>query len=314
MSERSVLITGGAGFIGSRLAERLIAGGHRVVVVDNLTTGRRENVPPQAAFVTGDISQPETIAGLPDVRFDAVCHLAGQSSGAVSMEQPLYDMQTNAVSTLLLVRWCELRGINRFIYASSMGVYGNPPAMPVTEDLPPYPVSYCGISKLASEHVLRVASRGQISATALRIFNVYGPGQSLENVRQGMASIYLGYLLKRQEVPVTGSLDRFRDFVYIDDVVDAWVEALNRPSTPSLVYNIGSGEPTTVRALLQDLIQSCGLPADHPIKELPGPACDQFGLFANCDRAATELGWRAKTPRNKGMQRMVDWAMLSRGS
>jgi len=308
MNRLTVLVTGGAGFIGSVLARRLVAEGHRVVVVDNLSTGRSDNVIAGVEFVLGDVGQPETIARLPDLRYDAVCHLAAQSSGAVSMEQPLYDLQTNAGSTVLLARWCQQRNIGRFIYASSMAVYGNPTALPVAEEAALVPLSYYGVSKLASEHMLRLADRAGLSSTSLRMFNVYGPGQNMENLRQGMASIYLAYLLKGVEVPVTGSLDRFRDFVYIDDVIDAWMTVLLRPATPSPVYNIGSGIPTRVDELLRGLIAACGLPADHPIKVQAAPPGDQFGLSADCRRASEELGWSARMPVGDGLRRMVAWA------
>ena len=308
MNRMTFLVTGGAGFIGSCLARRLVAEGHNVVIVDNLFTGARANLPPEAVFIEGDVGHADTIARLPVRSYDAVCHLAAQSSGAVSMEQPVYDINTNAVSTLLLIRWCQERGVRRFVYASSMAVYGNPSSSPVSEDAPLAPVSYYGVSKLASEHLLRVAAHGGLSVTMFRMFNVYGPGQNLANLRQGMASIYLAYLLAKKEVPVTGSLDRFRDFVYIDDVIDAWIAVLFQPSAPSAVYNLGSGGPTTVRTLLAELIAACGLPADYPIRECPALPGDQFGLFSDRTRAATEIGWRAKTPLATGLPRMVAWA------
>jgi UDP-glucose 4-epimerase len=140
------------------------------------------------------------------------------------------------------------------------------------------------------------------------MFNVYGPGQNLANLRQGMASIYLAYLLQGQEVPVTGSLERFRDFVYIDDVIEAWMTVLQRPATASPVYNIGSGQPTTVRDLLGLLIAACGLPPEHPVRQLTAPPGDQFGLYADARRAAAELGWTARTPLSEGLRRMAAWA------
>jgi UDP-glucose 4-epimerase len=308
MKRMTVLVTGGAGFIGAGLSRRLLAAGHRVVVVDNLFTGCRAQVPAEAVYVEGDIGLPDTLAALPSLDYDAVCHLAAQSSGAVSMEQPLYDIQTNAVSTVLLARWCRQRGVRRFLYASSMAVYGNPPVSPVSEEAPLAPVSYYGVSKLASEHVLRLAAAEGLMTTAVRMFNVYGPGQNLANLRQGMASIYLAYLLKGEAVPVTGSLERFRDFVYIDDVLDAWMTLLVHAGPASPAYNLGSGTPTTVRRLLTLLIQACGLPANHPVWERPAPPGDQFGLFANSERADRELGWRVSTPLEVGLERMVAWA------
>src|SRR5207248_11339306 len=137
---------------------------------------------------------------------------------------------------------CLARGIPRFVYASSMAVYGNVDQLPASETgTPCRPRSYYGVSKLASEHLLNVASLEGLSSTSLRFFSVYGPGQNLANLRKGIASIYLAYLLDGREVPVTGSLDRFRDLVYVDDVVDLCVRVLALPSTPSPVYNVGTG-------------------------------------------------------------------------
>jgi len=303
-----ILVTGGAGFIGAHLARRLLAAGHAVVVVDNLSTGTRDNVPAGAAFVALDLARPDFLSALPDGTFDAVCHLAAQSSGEVSAEKPLYDLQANAASTLLLSRWCIARGVPRFLYASSMAAYGNVESSPVAETTLCVPLSYYGVSKLTSEHLLRLAARDGLRVTSFRIFSVYGPGQNLGNLKQGMVSIYLAYLLRGVPVPVTGSLQRFRDLVFIDDVVDAWEAALQRPSTPAEVYNLGSGRPTTVRALLAALIAALGLPADHPIEELPGSPADQFGLYADVSRAAADLGWRPQTQLEDGLRAMVAWA------
>lgn len=313
MNRKTVLVTGGAGFIGSCLARRLLAEGHAVVVVDNLFSGTRDNVPAGAEWVEGDISRPETIAALPRRPFDAICHLAAQSSGAVSMEQPVYDMQTNAVSTVLLARWGKECGVKQFIYASSMAIYGNPAVLPATEATAAEPVSYYGVSKLTSEHVMRLAARAGMATTSLRMFNVYGPGQNLANLRQGMASIYLAYMLKGEVVPVTGSLERFRDFVYVDDVIDGWMEVLRRGVTASPAYNLGSETPTTVRKLLAELKAACGLPADYPIREMAAPVGDQFGLYADSSRAAAELDWRAQMPLEAGLRHMVAWAKRARG-
>jgi UDP-glucose 4-epimerase len=301
-------VTGGAGFIGSHLARRLIAEGHRVAVVDNLSSGLRENVPPQAEFVELDLGRADCLEFLPSGDFDAVCHLAAQSSGPASADMPYLDLQVNAASTLQLSRWCLARRVPRFLYASSMAVYGNPPASPVGEDGPCEPVSYYGVSKLTSEHLLRLAAREGLNVTSFRMFSVYGPGQNLGNLRQGMVSIFLAYLMRGVEVPVTGSLNRFRDFVYIDDVIEAWLRALTLPATPAATYNLGSGHPTTVRELLAALLQAMQLPADYPIRELPGSASDQFGLYADIGRAQTDLGWLPRIMMSEALDRMAAWA------
>jgi len=301
-------VTGGAGFIGSALARALVGGGDRVMVVDNLSTGREENIPPQAEFVRLDLSDARFVEKLPSDRFDAVCHLAAQSSGELSGYDPLYDVQTNAISTLLLSRWCSQHRTPRFLYASSMAIYGNPRTLPVTESAPCEPLSFYGISKWASENYLRLAARDGLSSTSFRMFSVYGPGQNMQNLKQGMASIFMSYMVRGSEVPVTGSLNRSRDFVYIDDVIDAWMRALALPSTPSSAYNVGSGQPTTVRELLAELLRALQLPAQYPIKEQPGRASDQFGLYADIGQIETDLGWKATTPLATGLRMMADWA------
>ena len=301
-----VLLTGGAGFIGSHLAQRLVARGHHVVIVDNLSNGRRENAPAGCPLLELDAGDPTTLGALPPV--DAVCHFAAQSSGPLSDEIPDVDLRSNATSTLLLSRWCIEQGIRRFVYASSMAVYGNPAALPVTEDAPCIPLSYYGVSKLTSEHLLRVAARDGLQSTCLRFFSVYGSGQNLDNVKQGIVSIYLAYMLRSNEVPVTGSLDRFRDLVHVDDVVSLCVEALERASTPSPVYNVGGGRPVTVRELLARLMEAVGAPSEFPIRELAGSPSDQFGLYADISRARADFGWQPKIGLSDGLRDMAAWA------
>ncbi|WKZ36503.1 MAG: NAD-dependent epimerase/dehydratase family protein [Anaerolineales bacterium] len=303
-----VLITGGAGFIGSALAHRLIAEGHQVSVVDNLSTGKQANIPQEAEFVEYDLAKADCLNHLPAGKFDAVCHLAAQSSGPASIEMPYYDLQVNAASTLLLSRWCLKNNTSRFLYASSMTVYGNKHASPVSEDAVCEPIAYYGVSKLASEHLLRLASLEGLQATSFRMFSVYGPGQNLGNMKQGMASIFMAYLLRGEEVPVTGPLERFRDFIYIDDVIDAWINALNMKQTPSPIYNLGTGKATTVRELLKTLMDAMRLDKNHPIKELPGSAFDQFGLTANISLAEKELNWKPKMGLSDGLRKMAAWA------
>lgn len=303
-----VLVTGGAGFIGSALAHRLIDEGYQVSVVDNLSTGKQANVPKEAEFIQYDVAKSDCLEHLPSGKFDAVCHLAAQSSGPVSIEMPYYDLQANAASTLLLSRWCIKNNISRFLYASSMTVYGNKHSSPVSEDAICEPIAYYGVSKLASEHLLRLASLEGLQTTSFRMFSVYGPGQNLGNLKQGMASIFMAYLLRGEEVPVTGSLERFRDFIYIDDVVDAWVRALNMKQTPAPIYNLGTGKATTVSELLKTLIDVIGLDKKHPIKELAGSAFDQFGLTANISLAEKDLNWKPKMDLYNGLGKMAAWA------
>jgi UDP-glucose 4-epimerase len=290
------------------LVKRLLSLGHEVVVVDNFSSGNRGNVPLGIDCIEIDLSISDFPTKLPDGKCDAICHLAAQSAGALSAEKPLYDLQTNAMSTLLLSRWCIDQGISRFLYASSMVTYGNSDNSPVSEDELCVPRSYYGVSKLTSEHLLRLASVDGLNVTSLRMFSVYGPGQDLGNVQQGMVSIFLSYMLRGVEVPVTGSLERFRDFVYVEDVVDAWVSALNMSHTPRQSYNLGSGYGTSVRDLLSSLLVALNFSRDYPIRELEGNSSDQFGLYADISNANKDLGWQPKTNLDDGLKAMIDWA------
>jgi UDP-glucose 4-epimerase len=303
-----VLITGGAGFIGSALARSLIAAGHEVVVVDDLSTGNKDNVPKAAHFVFAELADPNALALIPDGDYGAAVHLAAQSSGAIGQKYPYADMQTNVGSAVLLSHWCLERSVPRFLFASSMTVYGLGNREPVPETTLCVPISYYGASKFACENYLRLAAHEGLTVTCMRFYNVYGRGQNIGNIYQGMVSIYLAYLLKRVTVPVTGSLDRYRDFVHVDDVVDGLMRVLDRPQAPFEVFNIGTGIKTTVRELLAKLIAAMDLPPGHPIEECAGSASDVFGSVADIRRASTQLGWKPRIPLDEGLADMVAWA------
>lgn len=307
----NILVTGGAGFIGSALARRLHAKGWAVTVLDDFSTGHRSNLIEGVKLIEVDLSRPDFLEALPSGRFDVVCHLAAQSSGPVSVDRPVYDFDVNARSTLLLSDWCVRVGVPRFIYASSMAIYGNPDDRFASESTPPVPRSPYGVSKLTSEHLLRLAEVRGLQATCLRMFSVYGPGQDLSNRQQGMLSIFLAYLLDGVEVPVTGSLDRVRDFTFIDDVVDFWMEVIGRSSTPSAVYNVGTGITTSVGDLLRELIHALGLPEDYPIAVGDTSVNDQSGVAADRSLAEKELGWIPKVELSEGIERMVHWVRQS---
>lgn len=303
------LVTGGAGFIGSHIARRLVDGGHEVWVVDNLSTGKRQNIPDSGRFLEADISRADFVSALPRIRFDAVLHLAAQSSGEISHENPAYDLMTNAFGTLQLLRWCQDHSVPHFLYASSMAVYGLVDEFPVREDLKCEPSSFYGITKLAGEHYVRRFQSERLRTTVFRMFNVYGPGQNLVNMKQGMVSIYLAYVLAGEKLQVRGSKDRFRDFVYIDDVVDAWTAALNPPQSWGKTYNLGSGRQTYVWELIDELLVAFGHVAKtYPVEYGASTPGDQFGIYADISRIRHDLRWEPQTDLETGLSRMVRWA------
>jgi len=304
----SFVVTGAAGFIGSALASRLLSQGHRVLAIDNLSTGSLSNVPVGAQFIEANCQDALLYERLPKDKFEAIYHIAGQSSGEISFDNPVYDLQTNAQATLQLIQYGIKNGCHRFYYASTMSVYGEQPDAPVSESATLRPQSFYGVGKLASEHYLRIYSHQfGINTAALRLFNVYGPGQNMENLRQGMVSIYLAQALARGEIHVRGSKDRFRDFVYIDDVVDAFL-MLQPTSKPGYaVYNIGTGLKTHVRDLVEMI---CAAMPEKSITvryegSTPG---DMFGIVAASAAAFQDYGWKARVELRDGLGKMIHWA------
>lgn len=308
MDVKHYLVTGGAGFIGAAIARALIARGNRVTALDDLSTGSRANVPPGADFVRADIRSDAAVAALDGRGIDAVLHLGAQSSGEISHDDPIADFDINARGTFLLLRWAERCGIKRFLFASSMAVYGSVDG-PVSEDGPLAPASFYGASKVAAEAVVSMFGRQGGAPTILRMFNVYGQGQNLANLRQGMASIYLAYVLRGEPIVVKGSLDRFRDLVFIDDVVAAWLRALDNDASVGATYNVGSGRKTSVRELVDGIVRESGYaPGGYTVTVTSGTPGDLHGSVADISRIGRDLGWTPDVALDEGLRRMVTWA------
>lgn len=298
-----ILITGVAGFIGSHVARRFLTEGYQVVGVDDLSGGKLENVPPGIDFIKGDLSLAETIGQIP-AGCEMILHLAGQSSGEISFDDPVADLQKNTISTLNLIRYGIANKTERIVYASSMSVYGAVPDEPISEQRDPKPLSCYGVGKLASEGYLRVY-KDQLPFVALRMFNVYGPGQDLSNLRQGMVSIYLAQALNNGRIEVKGNTNRFRDFVYIDDVVEAWWRAASYPSARNQVLNLGTGFKTTVGELLEKICVN--IPGSQFFVQGSTPG-DQTGIFADVGRLQEILGLNQFTGLDIGLPIFVTWA------
>jgi len=304
---KTYLVTGAAGFIGSRLASELIRAGHRVVTVDNLSTGHITNIPEGVQFIKGNCQDQRVVDQLFSYQFEAVYHIAGQSSGEISFDDPVYDLQTNTQSTLQLLKFCRQSGCRKFIYASSMSVYGDSEKLPVREDVDPQPKSFYAVGKLASEHYLRLYAGMGLATASLRLFNVYGPGQNLDNLRQGMVSIFLAQALRTGHIHVKGSADRFRDFVYIDEVVQAFLQTETHiREGQHLLFNVCSERKITVGEVVRQIVDRLG---DSITTEFAGSTPgDQFGIYGSGEQAAKLIGWKPKTTFEQGMADMVRWA------
>jgi UDP-glucose 4-epimerase len=302
------LVTGGAGFIGSKLSKSLINDGHKVYIIDNLSTGYISNVPKEAVFLEASVYSNE-IFKFSNIKFDAIYHIAGQSSGEVSFEDPVYDLRTNTESTLLLLELAKKCNCSRFIYASTMSVYGKQPNRAITEKEPPVPTSFYGVGKLASEHYLRIHEDNGINTTCLRLYNVYGPGQNLKNMQQGMVSIFLSFMLQNKPIHIKGSKDRFRDFIYIDDVVDAFIEVYDNKNSYGEIFNVATGVKTTIESLVKELIKSFGFSPDEYEYYFEGSTPgDQFGIYASINHIKSKTSWSPKYQLSEGLKEMVKWA------
>ncbi|MBI9008547.1 MAG: NAD-dependent epimerase/dehydratase family protein [Tenericutes bacterium] len=301
------LVTGAAGFIGSAVAKKLISDGNKVVTIDNLSTGYKDNIPKGCKFIFGNDFDVETINSLNEYRFDCIIHIAGQSSGEISFENPVYDLNTNTKSTLMLLKYAQETGCKRFIYASTMSVYGDQKNEMVSELESPNPKSFYAVGKLASENYMSIYSSLGIQCTALRLFNVYGVGQNLGNMKQGMVSIFLKMALSERSILIKGSKDRFRDFVYIDDVVDAFYRVSDIPLDNKFrIYNVSSGIKHTIESLITEI--SKNIDYDLRIKYGLGTPGDQFGIYGESRKICNELNWVPKTRFSDGISMMVSWA------
>jgi UDP-glucose 4-epimerase len=308
-----VLVTGGAGFIGSHLADRLVGEGHDVVVVDNESTGLRENVPREARYIKGDVARVEDLEAVFDTGLEAVCHIAGQVSLIRSYTDATVDLRTNVQGTLNVIQQCLKHRVSRFLYAGSMTAYGNTSAVPTPEDTPCEPNSYYGITKYAAERYVRAtAERPDLdfpfNVTCFRMYNVYGPRQAVDNPYQGVLGIFIGNVLRGERITIYGDGEQSRDFVYIDDVTTAWARALGEPATYGGVFNLGSGRQLAIRDLARIVAVNVAGRPDYPIVHEAMRPGELRNVEADITRSRAVLGWQPQVSFERGLALTADWA------
>jgi UDP-glucose 4-epimerase len=293
-----VLVTGGAGFIGSQLCDRLVLDGHEVVVIDDLSSGRREQVPGAANLYQMDVEGRWIDRVVGREKPDAVCHLAAQISVRRSVEDPLFDARVNVIGSLGLLEACRRHGIRRFIFASTGGaIYGDADTIPTPESYPPEPLSPYGASKLAVEHYLRLFNALEaFPSVCLRLSNVYGPRQDPHG-EAGVVAIFSRALLARETAIVNGDGEQTRDYVYVGDVVEAWVAALG--SDVSGAFNVGTGVETDVNQLYQLVAHAAG--SDAAAVHGPAKPGEQRRSCLDISRSREVLGWRPRMPLDEGI-------------
>jgi UDP-glucose 4-epimerase len=294
-----ILLTGGAGFIGSHVAERLVGHGHEVVVVDDLSTGKRENVPEGVSFVQEDIRLgcEETFRRfLPEV----LCHQAAQMDVRRSVREPDFDASVNVLGTIRLLQNCVEYGVGRVIFASTGGaVYGRQERFPAPEDHPQYPVSPYGVSKLAGERYLHYyGAQYGISYAALRYANVYGPRQDPHG-EAGVVAIFSGNLAAKRRSRINGTGEQTRDYVYVGDVARANLLALD-DEVPNGAYNVGTGVETSVNELYGLLQETSG--KDLPPEYGPAKPGEQARSSVDPTKSQELLNWRPEVDLEAGLK------------
>ena len=244
-----VCVTGGAGFIGSHLVDRLIALGHTVLVIDNLTTGVREFVNPKAVFIEMDVRDANIESIFADFKPQVVFHEAAQTMVPASMENPKMDCDVNLIGLINMLEAARKHNVSHFLMPSSAAVYGDLDTLPLTEDMIGKPTSFYGLTKLTGEGYLRIYEQAfGLKTVCFRYSNVYGPRQG-DGGEGGVISIFTRLINEGQGLTIFGDGEQTRDFIYVDDVVEANIKAMNHPELTG-VYNISTNTSTSVNKLV----------------------------------------------------------------
>lgn len=313
-----VLVTGGAGFIGSHMTERLVRDGHSVTVLDDLSTGRLTNlrqVATDVEFLEGDVADARAVdravAGC-----DAVMHLAAVASVQASVEDPLRTHRTNLTGSVQVFEAAARSGVERVVYASSAAVYGEASELPIREEAPKRPMSPYAVDKLAGEYYLAHYQRsGSFAATAFRFFNVYGPRQDPSSPYSGVISIFLDRASREEAVTVFGDGSQTRDYVYVADLVDILTAALTRPvadarpgidSAPSPI-NLASGRSVDLLELLGAVTEAAGLEEPLPVTFAPGRRGDIRRSEADVSLLRATFRAVPATPLSVGLAHTFQW-------
>jgi UDP-glucose 4-epimerase len=300
----NILVTGGAGFIGSHIVDTYLKEGHQVVVLDNLTTGRKSNLNSGAEFVEADIRDPQIADIFKRRHFDIVNHHAAQMDVRLSVADPIFDAQNNIIGMLNILENCAKTGVKKVIFSSSGGVvYGEQEYFPADENHPQRPYCPYGVAKLTGEkYLFYYAITYGLKYTAFRYANVYGPRQNPHG-EAGVIAIFLEKLFKRQQAVINGDGGQTRDFVYVDDVAAANLAALN--GADNEILNIGTGIETSVTEIYNHLNELTA--ADMPIKYGPAKAGEQCRSVIAVEKAAKILQWRPRLSLREGLSRTVDF-------
>ena len=299
-----ILVTGGAGFIGSWVSDAFLREGHNVVIIDDLSTGKKENLPKEAEFIECDIRDFDSVEKIiSDFKPDIIDHHAAQIDVRKSVDNPMHDAEINIVGTLHLIESSLRHGVKKFIFASTGGaIYGEPEIIPADEKTEPFPISPYGTSKYAIEKYLGYYNYVHgFEYVALRYANVYGPRQNPHG-EAGVIAIFCSRILSGSSCTVFGDGGQTRDYVYVEDIAKANLLSLNAPVGS---YNIGTGIETSVNDLISELKKSSGTDFEvHYGKERPG---EVQSISLEAYQAEKVLGWKPSVNLALGIQQTWNW-------
>jgi UDP-glucose 4-epimerase len=299
-----VLVTGGAGFIGSHAVDRLILEGHEAVVVDNLVTGKRRNINRAARFYKMDVQSWRLERVFRNERPNVVMHLAAQMDVRKSVEDPMFDAQVNVLGTLNVLQQAVKHGARKVIFSSSGGaIYGEQETYPAAENHVLKPLSPYGLSKLCGEQYLSYFQRvSGLQAVSLRYANVYGPRQDPEG-EAGVVAIFIQKMLNNEQAVINGNGRQTRDFVFVDDVVEANLAVMGQETQGT--FNVGTGVETSINDLFRILVQHTG----STCKEVHGPAKkgEQARSVIDSTKLRQEASWEPKADLSEGLKKTVEY-------
>ena len=306
---KKIIITGGLGYLGSNIAKRLTKEGFEVIILDNFLSNTCKKVL-RTKIIKCDITNYNKLRKIKQKNIYAVLHLAAQSSGPKSIENPDLDVKLNILGTVNVLKFCKEKKIKKFIFASSFTVYGDPKSSVMLKESDECrPKSLYGISKYTCEQYIKIlCKKYSINWTILRMFNVYGPGQDLSRKDQGIVSIYLSYIKDGNYLPVKGSLKRFRDLIYLDDVVSAWILCLKNNKIKNQIFNLGSGKKTYIRDLINEIIKIYDKKGKVRIQQTESTHGDIKGCYANISLIQKKLNFYPKFSLKQGLDLFKSWA------
>ena len=300
-----VLVTGGAGFIGSHVAAALLGRGHRVTVLDDLSGGFLDNIPAGATFVQGSITDPALVDRVFADGFDYVYHLAAYAAEGLSHFIKRFNYTNNLIGSVNLINAAINTGVRGFVFTSSIAVYGPSPRLPMTEDTRPDPEDSYGIAKFAVEQELRVSRHMfGLDSIVFRPHNVYGPGQNIGDRYRNVVGIFMNQLLQGQPMTIFGDGLQTRAFTYIDDIAPLMADAIERPAAWNQVFNVGADQPLTLNDLAERVAAAMGVPAR--VEHLPARSEVQHA-YASHDRVRATFGVQPETPLEIGLATMAAW-------